>query len=85
MGEQHTDFGIIPGICKTKNLSIGGMSVMAEFATSIATCVTEIMKMIASVTTSLLANDLFAFGVALLIATMLIGVVASLVRRGRQG
>ena len=58
---------------------------MAEFATTISTGVAEIMKMIASVTTSLLSNDLFAFGVALLIATMLIGVVASLVRRGRQG
>lgn len=58
---------------------------MAEFAGTISTGVAEIMKMIASVTTSLLGNDLFAFGVALLIATMLIGVVASLVRRGRQG
>lgn len=58
---------------------------MAEFAGTISTGVAEIMKMIASVTTSLLSNDLFAFGVALLIATMLIGVVASLVRRGRQG
>lgn len=58
---------------------------MADFATTISTGVTEIMKMLASVTTSLLANDLFAFGLALLITSMLIGVVASLVRRGRRG
>lgn len=58
---------------------------MADFATTISTGVTEIMKMLASVTTSLLANDLFAFGLALLITVMLIGVVASLVRRGRRG
>lgn len=58
---------------------------MTELLASISSGVTEIMKMLGSVTTSLLGNELFAYGLAVLCTSMLIGIVASLVRRGRQG
>ena len=58
---------------------------MADFITSITAGVTGVLSMLASVTTSLLANDLFAFGLAIMVTGILIGIVSKLVKRGRRG
>ena len=59
---------------------------MAAFLTGIQTSVTSLMGMIASVTTSLLSNELFQLGLGLLVVTVMIGIVKGLVkvRSGRR-
>lgn len=59
---------------------------MEAFLTGIQTSVTSLMGMIASVTTSLLSNELFQLGLALLVVTIMIGIVKGLVkvRGGRR-
>ena len=58
---------------------------MASFTESLTTGVTAIISMLKTVTSGLLENELFSFGLAVLITVILINVVASLVRRGRRG
>lgn len=57
---------------------------MADFITSLTSGVEGIMTLLGKVTTGLLSNDLFAFGVAVAVAVVLIGIVSSLIRRGRR-
>ena len=59
---------------------------MAAFLTGIQTSVTSLMGMIASVTTSLLSNNLFQLGLGILVVTIMIGIVKGLVkvRSGRR-
>lgn len=57
---------------------------MATFVETMTTGVTGILSMLGSVTTSLLSNELFAFGLAVLVTSILIGIVSHLVRSGRN-
>mgnify|MGYP000344552040 CR=1 FL=1 len=57
---------------------------MAEFLEGIATAVGEIVKMMGSVTTGLLSNNLFQLGLAIAITCILIGIVSKLVKKGRR-
>ena len=59
---------------------------METFLEGMATSVTSLMTMLQSVTTSLLSNNLFQLGLALLVVTVMIGIVKGLVkvRSGRR-
>lgn len=63
---------------------MGGLSAMAEFLEGIATAVGEVVKMMGSVTTGLLSNNLYQLGLAIAITCILIGIVSKLVKKGRR-
>lgn len=63
---------------------MGGLSAMAEFLEGIGTAVGEVVKMMGSVTTGLLSNNLYQLGLAIAITCILIGIVSKLVKKGRR-
>ena len=56
---------------------------MTEMFTKIGQVITGIVTQMGTVTTALLANDLFVLGFGILIFTIIVGIVVGLVKRGR--
>lgn len=61
-----------------------GVTVMEAMFTNIGTVITEVMELLATVTTSLLANEIFQVMLGMVFLSIVIGLIFYLVKKAKR-